>query len=140
MAKKEQFELLARKMFVENQKSVAEIAREYNLTEKTVHRWKKAGNWAEERQKFLKSIHGSYTSLYEFIRLILDDTVAKYKETQELPDYKYLSYIRDLIDKLPKLKQFENELVTEKTDDSQAREPISLVDQIMRMHEAMMGG
>lgn len=111
MAKKEQYEAIAKQYYVEMQMSVAKIAKRLDISEKTLHGWKKDGKWEEERINFLNAQYKCYGSLYQLVYTLSNHALETYKTTGELPEAKNLSFIAKMADKLPKMKQFENTLL-----------------------------
>ncbi|MDD3236819.1 MAG: hypothetical protein PHV37_01820 [Candidatus Gastranaerophilales bacterium] len=121
MAKKEQYYVLAEKYYVEEQIPVTGIAKKLNITEKTLHNWRKEGEWDDKRTKFLRSQCNCYSSLYE----LLNKLIAKVTESianDEKIDGSTLYFIKTLMDKLPKLKKFENDLILDKLETSSTEE------------------
>lgn len=117
MTKKATYEVLAAQYFVERQMSVAGIAKKLNISEKTIHTWKKDGNWEEKRTKFLKAQYSTNQTLYELLGLMATKAVDDYKAEGIIPDQKTLYFIMNMSDKLYKLKKFEEESVLEKIEE-----------------------
>lgn len=117
MTKKATYEVLAAQYFVERQMSVAGIAKKLNISEKTIHTWKKDGNWEEKRTKFLKAQYSTNQTLYELLGLMATKAVDDYKAEGIIPDQKTLYFIMNMSDKLYKLKKFEEETVLEKIEE-----------------------
>ena len=113
MSKKEQFEHLAQQYYVESNMPISGIAKRLSLTEKTLHSWKKAGEWDKKRAAFLHSRYSCYASLYELVGLITKDAIQQYKTEGTLPEAKQLYFLKDMVEKLPKMKTFENNLASE---------------------------
>ncbi len=120
MTKKATYEVLAAQYFVERQMSVAEIAKRLNISEKTIHTWKKDGNWEEKRTKFLKAQYSTNQTLYELLGLMATKAVDDYKSEGIIPDQKTLYFIMNMSDKLYKLKKYEEESVLEKIEETTA--------------------
>lgn len=118
MTKKATYEVLAAQYFVERQMSVAEIAKRLNISEKTIHTWKKDGNWEEKRTKFLKAQYSTNQTLYELLGLMATKAVDDYKSEGIIPDQKTLYFIMNMSDKLYKLKKYEEESVLEKIEET----------------------
>lgn len=139
MAKKEEYFCLAEKMFAEGQKPISVISSELSITEKTLHSWKKEGNWIEKRKKYLSSKFSCYSGLYELLGKLTDKALADFEETGEAPERSTSNLIGKLIDKLPKLKNFESVELAEKlqNDDKDTTKDvntdvISSVDKFLR--------
>ncbi len=137
MGKKETYYGLAEKCFVEDQIPVSGIAKKFNLTEKTVHTWKKEGNWEEKKLKFLKSQYSCYSALYELVSKMIKKINDDYTETGKMPEGSVLYFVKSMVDKLPKLKKFETDLIT----DSEAKnsEKDFNEDIIKKLNDKMLG-
>lgn len=117
MAKRAEYEIIACQYFVECQMSIAAIAKRLNISEKTLHNWKKIGNWDKKRAYFLKSQYSCNQSLYELLNLVVKKALDDFKMQDIMPDQKTLYFIMNMSDKLNKLKQFEKEEAKEKIEE-----------------------
>ena len=97
--------------------SIAEIARRLNISEKTLHNWKKEGNWDAKRTQFLKSQYSTNQTLYELVHLIATKAVEDFKIDGTVPDQKTLYFISAMSDKLLKLKAYEQSQAEEKLEE-----------------------
>lgn len=122
MTKKDTYEPIARQYYVESQMPVSGIAKRLHITEKTIHSWKKAGNWDQQRANFLRSQFSCYGSLYELVKLLSEDVSNRFQAEGELPDPKTLKFLTDMVDKLPKLKDFESNLANEQIENLKAQD------------------
>lgn len=113
MSKKEQYGKLAEQYYVENSMPISGIAKRLPINEKTLHNWKKAGKWDDKRTQFLHSQYSCYSSLYELVNLLVKNAIETYQTEGKLPEAKELYFIKDMAEKLPKLKAFENNLADE---------------------------
>ena len=113
MGKFEDYGILAEKYFVEDQLPISAIARKLNLTDKTLHDWKKKGNWEDKRRDYLTSQCSCNKTLYELVRLLTDKAVAEIRTEGTYPDPAALNFIGKMADKLPKIKTFEENVVNE---------------------------
>lgn len=113
MAKKELYGKLAEQYYVENNMPISGIAKKLSITEKTLHEWKREGEWDKKRSTFLHSCYSCYSSLYELVTLMANDAINQYKTEGTLPEAKQLYFLKDMVVKLPKMKSFENNLVEE---------------------------
>ena len=117
MGKFEDYGLLAEKYFVEEQLPISRIGQKLDLTDKTLHEWKKKGNWEEKRKQFLQSQYTCYSALQELVMHLAKDTLQKVK-SGEIPEAATLNFIAKMSEKLPKIKQLDELLVNEKMQDS----------------------
>jgi len=113
MGKFEDFGILAEKYYVEDQLPISTIARKLNLTDKTLHDWKKKGNWEDKKRDYLASQCSCNKNLYELVRLLTDKAVSDIRTDGVYPDAAALNFISKMADKLPKIKTFEENIVSE---------------------------
>lgn len=145
MSKKATYEVLACQYYVERQMSIAEIAKRLNVSEKSLHTWKKDNNWEEKRTKFLKAQYSTHQTLYELVNLMATKAVDDYKTEGIVPDQKTLYFIMNMADKLYKLKKYEEQSVLEKieetntTDISKEEKSDSTNEVLDKVFAALMG-
>ena len=124
MGKFEDYGILAEKYYVEEQLPISRIAQKLDLTDKTLHEWKKKGNWDEKRKEFLSSQYTCYSALQELVMHLSKDALAKIK-AGEMPEPASLNFIAKMSEKLPKIKASDELLVKEKmgeeTEDTQTK-------------------
>lgn len=147
MAKRAEYEIIACQYFVECQMSIATIAKRLNISEKTLHNWKKAGNWDKKRACFLKSQYSCNQSLYELLNLVTKKALDDFKTQDIMPDQKTLYFIMNMSDKLSKLKQFEKEEAKEKIEEINKQENDNTIqnkantqDMIKEFFNVVIGG
>ncbi len=138
MAKFEQYSPIAQQYFVEEQKPISVIAQQLNLTEKTLHDWKRKGNWEQKREDFLKSKYNCYASLYELTNLMAQKALEDYKEDGTTPDKATVNFLARAIDKLPKMKRLEQEEISEQANSS--KDKASNEETILKIHKFLTGG
>ena len=117
MAIDESIKLLASQYYIENQMSVAQIAKRLTISEKTLFNWKKEGNWEEKRTRYLKTQYSTNQTLYELLHLVAEKAVSDFKLEGIMPDQKTLYFIMNMAGKLKELKAFENQTAEEKADE-----------------------
>lgn len=139
MAKKEQYGMLAEQYYVENNMPISGIAKRLNINEKTLHNWKREGEWDKKRTAFLHSKYSCYSALYELVNLLVKNAIDKYKTEGTLPEAKELYFIKDMAEKLPKMKNFENNLAEEQIQEAaEAKEnTFTQEDIVKKIFEAM---
>lgn len=140
MAKKEQYYVLAEQYYVEEQLSVAAVARKLNITEKTLHNWRKDGGWDEKRSKFLKSKYNCYSSLYELTNRITQQILSDYEADGTIPEKSALAFLGKMIDKLPKMKKLEAQEIIEKAEENDERTDESLALKVAELVDKKLMG
>ena len=146
MTKKATLEIAACQYFVECQMSIAEIARRLNVSEKTIHNWKKEGEWDKKREFFLKSQYSTNQTLYELVHLVAKKALDDFKTEGAYPDQKTLYFLMNMADKLDKLKNYEDKLSCEKIAEAKqintenADNKNNMEDALKKVFDAIIGG
>ncbi|MGN0015239.1 MAG: transposase [Candidatus Gastranaerophilaceae bacterium] len=144
MAKSPEILILATQYYVECQMSVAQIAKRLNVSEKTLHTWKKENDWQGKRNRFLKSMYSTNQSLYELLHLVSQKAIDDYKTDGTMPDQKTLYFIMGMTDRLPKLKMYEKQEIQEKVEELNAtnnekENKINTDDMLQKFFNAITG-
>ena len=105
MTKKPEYEPIAAQYFVEMQMTVSQIAKRLDVSEKTIHNWKKAGGWEEKRKRYLKSQYSTNQTLYELLGAISKKALDDFRNEGIIPDQKTCYFIMAMTDKIAKLKK-----------------------------------
>lgn len=72
MSKRHTYFASAKKMYVEEQKSIDKISSELNLNFKTVLNWKQEGSWEEKRASYITSRQIFQEELHDFARELMN--------------------------------------------------------------------
>lgn len=144
MAKSPEILIIATQYYVECQMSVAQIAKRLNVSEKTLHTWKKENDWQGKRNRFLKSMYSTNQSLYELLHLVSQKAIDDYKTDGTMPDQKTLYFIMGMTDRLPKLKMYEKQEIQEKVeelnaDNKEKENKINTDDMLQKFFNAITG-
>ena len=144
MAKSPEILIIATQYYVECQMSVAQIAKRLNVSEKTLHTWKKENDWQGKRNRFLKSMYSTNQSLYELLHLVSQKAIDDYKTDGTMPDQKTLYFIMGMTDRLPKLKMYEKQEIQEKVEELNAtnnekENKINTDDMLQKFFNAITG-
>ena len=70
--KKQLLSETAEKLYIEKFMTLENIARQLNVNERTLRRWKADDNWDEKRSEYLKNNTTFHEDLYKFGRNLLD--------------------------------------------------------------------
>ena len=109
--------ILASQYYIENQMSIAQIAKRLLISEKTLFIWKKENGWEDKRTRFLKSQYSCNQTLYELLHLVANKAVEDFKLEGIMPDQKTLYFIMNMAGKLKDLKTFETQTANEKAEE-----------------------
>ncbi len=139
MGKKEQFFPIAESKFVEQQKCIETIATELgnSVSTKTLHKWKKEGDWENKRERFLAANTSTSAALIELTNLMTLDALETYKKTGEKPDKETLNFIKSVIPRIMQAKNVETainneqqENIPKNTDETLLKNAFNLLETI----------
>lgn len=139
MAKKEQYFHLAEQYYVESNMPISGIAKRLNVTEKTLHGWKKEGEWDNKRASFLRAQYSCNSALYELVGLLAKNMLESFKTQGTMPTSKEVYALTAMIDKLPGMKSFETGLADEAIAQTteQKEKTFDNADIVKRIFDAM---
>jgi len=66
----------AAKLYIEKFMTLENIAKQLNVSERTLRRWKAEGNWEEKRAEYIKSKTTIHKDLYNFRKTLLESIKA----------------------------------------------------------------
>lgn len=112
MGKKEEFFMTAQRLFVEEHLPLCRIAQKLDISERSLVNWKREGDWDKKRSEFLKAQYCCYTELYALLRKLTVKINSAVDAGEEV-EQKLLTFTARLIDKIPKLKTYEQTEVAE---------------------------
>jgi len=131
MAKKQTYYAIAEKTYVEQHIPISGIAKRLDITEKTLGDWKKEGNWDAKKSQLLQSQQSCNAELYELVRKMTKKISEDYAK-DITPDAGTLYFLKGMIDKLPKLKAYEeSNIVKEQENKASTEELLSKVSDIL---------
>lgn len=74
--KKQMLAETAANLYIEKFMTLETIAKQLNVSERTLQRWKTEGNWNEKRSEYLKSNTTFQEDLYSFGKKLLDSIMS----------------------------------------------------------------
>jgi len=131
MSKKQAYYAIAEKMFIEEHKPLSGIAQLLGITEKTLRDWKNEGNWEEKKVQLIRCQQSCHSELYKLVEKLTIKMSEDLAAGEKL-DGSTLYFLKGMIDKLPKLKAYEDS-VTVKQQESKvsAEDLVSKVNDIL---------
>lgn len=120
MAKKDQYFSISEDLFVNGFKTIAEIATQLKLAEKTIRNWKAEGEWDRKRAALVKSQTSYHQEVYEFARLLLKSIRDDLENGVKVDPGRMYAWGR-LNDSIMKVKKYEDEIGKENVDDDKPR-------------------
>lgn len=131
MSKKQAYYDIAQKMYIEEQKPISGIAERLDITEKTLRDWKIKGDWETKKLQLIKSQQSCHAELYKLVEK-LTAKMSEDIEAGEKPDASTLYFLKGMIDKLPKLKAYEDSVSTKQKEvEVSAEDLVSKVNGIL---------
>nr|BDD46387.1 hypothetical protein 5 [bacterium] len=106
MSKKQAYFAIAEKMFTEEQIPITGIAERLDITEKTLRAWRDEGSWEKKKAQIMKSSQSCHAELYKLVEKLTTQMTDEI-EAGGSPDGAKLYFVSKMIDKLPKLKAYE---------------------------------
>jgi len=107
LAKKQQYFDIAERMYVVEQRTLAEISAETGVAESTLRLWKRQGAWSKKRQQYLESRQAFHEELYQFTRMLLK-TIKNDLAHGKKVDSGRLYALGKLLPMITKIKDYED--------------------------------
>ena len=129
MAKKAQYFDVAERMYVVEQRTLAEIAAETGVAESTLRLWKRQGGWSKKRKQYLESRQAFHEELYQFTRLLLK-TIKEDMANGKKVDSGRLYALGKLLPMITKIKDYED-VVRRHEEDKQPEDLREIISQAL---------
>ena len=106
MSKKQAFFAIAEKMYTEEHLPISGIAQRLDITEKTLRGWRDEGSWETKKVQILKCQQTCHAEMYKLVEKLVAKMTTDLDDGK-MPDGSTFYFVRGMIDKLPKLKAYE---------------------------------
>lgn len=116
----------AQRQYVEEQKTIADIALGLGVSRRTLTRWKIAGDWDNKRSEFMQNKATLHSSLYKLATIAVDE-LTRGMENHDW-DTQQVFAVKSLIQALEPSRRYETEEAT--TVSRQKLSPEELVAQV----------
>lgn len=103
----------AAKLYIEKFMTLENIARELNVNERTLRRWKKADNWDEKRSEYLKNNTTFHEDLYNFGRGLLKSIQTDMDNGKKVEPARMYA-VTKIMTMLKNVKTYEDKVTSEK--------------------------
>jgi len=90
------------------------IAKQLNVSERTLRRWKAEGNWEEKRAEYIKSKTTFHENLYNFGKTLLDSIKADMKSGEKIESSRMYTLTK-IMNMLKNVKTYEDKVIHEKS-------------------------
>ena len=111
--KKQMLAEAAANLYIEKFMTLETIAKQLNVSERTLQRWKTEGNWNEKRSEYLKSNTTFHEDLYSFGKRLLDSIMSDMSNGKKIEPSR-LYTVTKIINMLKNVKTYEDSAVTKK--------------------------
>lgn len=138
MAKKQAYYAEAEKLYIENAIPLSGIAKQLEITEKTLREWKTEGNWEEKRKNFIKTKNSCNVELHKMIANLAGQVNQNLKEGMPV-DPQMLYGINQLAATMLKLKAYEDNVVKEEAAKINTEEKSTSNEELLNQVHDILG-
>lgn len=134
MSKKHTYFTKAKKMYVEEQKSIDRISSELNLNFKTILSWKQQGDWEEKRASYITNRQMFHEELYDFARELMNGIRQDLNKGEKVEQSRIYAFTR-MLPAIIKDKEYQEATNKKQIDEDKT----SLTPEDMREIEEILG-
>ena len=128
----------ASNLYIEKFMTLETIAKQLNVSERTLQRWKTEGNWNEKRSEYLKSNTTFHEDLYSFGKRLLDSIMSDMSNGKKVEPSR-LYTVTKIINMLKNVKTYEDSAVTKKCEMETSKSVGLSPDVIREIEEKILG-
>lgn len=136
--KKQMLAETAANLYIEKFMTLETIAKQLNVSERTLQRWKTEGNWNEKRSEYLKSNTTFQEDLYSFGKKLLDSIMSDMSNGKKVEPSR-LYTVTKIINMLKNVKTYEDSAVTKKCEMETSKSVELSPDVIREIEEKILG-
>ena len=136
--KKQMLSETAANLYIEKFMTLETIAKQLNVSERTLQRWKTEGNWNEKRSEYLKSNTTFHEDLYSFGKRLLDSIMTDMSNGKKVEPSR-LYTVTKIINMLKNVKTYEDSAVTKKCEKETSKSVGLSPDVIREIEEKILG-
>ena len=136
--KKQMLAETAANLYIEKFMTLETIAKQLNVSERTLQRWKTEGNWNEKRSEYLKSNTTFQEDLYSFGKKLLDSIMSDMSNGKKVEPSR-LYTVTKIINMLKNVKTYEDSAVTKKCEMETSKSVELSPDVIREIEEKIVG-
>jgi len=136
--KKQMLANSAAKLYIEEFMTLENIAKQLNVSERTLCRWKAEGHWEEKRAEYIKSKTTFHEDLYNFGKTLLDSIKAD-MESGEKVESSRIYTLTKIMNMLKNVKSYEDKVTTEKVETEKPKSAGLSDDIIREIEEKILG-
>ena len=102
----------AAKLYIEKLMTLETIAKQLNVSKRTLQRWKAEGNWDEKRFNYIQSKTTFHEDLYSFGKSLLDSIMTDMKNGEKVEPSR-LYTVTKIMNMLKNVKTYEDKVTAE---------------------------
>ena len=136
--KKQMLAEAAANLYIEKFMTLGTIAKQLNVSERTLRRWKAEGNWDEKRFNYIQSKTTFHEDLYSFGKSLLDSIMTDMKNGEKV-DSSRLYTVTKIMNMLKNVKTYENKVTAENCETEKPKSTGLSADIIREIEEKILG-
>lgn len=128
----------AANLYIEKFMTLETIAKQLNVSERTLRRWKAEGNWDEKRFNYIQSKTTFHENLYSFGKSLLDSVMTDMKNGEKL-DSSRLYTVTKIMNMLKNVKTYEDKVTAESCETEKPKSTGLSPDIVREIEEKILG-
>lgn len=136
--KKQMLTETAANLYIEKFMTLETIAKQLNVSERTLRRWKTEGNWEEKRFNYIQSKTTFHEDLYSFGKSLLDSIMTDMKNGEKV-DSSRLYTVTKIMNMLKNVKTYENKVTAENCETESSKSIGLSADIVRKIEEKILG-
>ena len=128
----------AAKFYTKKFMTLESIAKQLNVNERTLRRWKAANNWANKRLEYIKSKTTFHEDLYNFGRTLLETIKADISNGERVEPSR-LHTVTKIMTLLKNVKNYEDKVLNDKHTPKKANQREISPETIREIEEKILG-
>lgn len=136
--KKQMLAEAAANLYIEKFMTLETIAKQLNVSERTLRRWKAEGNWDEKRFNFIQSKTTLHEDLYSFGKSLLDSIMTDMKNGEKV-DSSRLYTVTKIMNMLKNVKTYEDKVTAESCETEKPKSTGLSADIVREIEEKILG-
>lgn len=128
----------AANLYIEKFVTLETIAKQLNVSERTLRRWKVEGNWDEKRFNYIQSKTTFHENLYSFGKSLLDSIMTDMKNGEKV-DSSRLYTVTKIMNMLKNVKTYKDKARTENCETGETKPTGLSTDIVREIEEKVLG-
>ncbi len=128
----------AANLYIEKFMTLETIAKQLNVSERTLRRWKAEGNWDEKRSEYLKSNTTFQEDLYSFGKKLLDSIMSDMSNGKKVEPSR-LYTVTKIMNMLKNVKTYEDKVTAENYETEKPKSGGLSADIVREIEEKILG-